>query len=200
MIIKMTGMSEKTADRITEYLRREGGIKTDDAEIYRYGFDVFIYSFMQLMLLLAIGAAVHRISATIIYLASALSLRRYTGGFHARTRLGCTCIACLLLGAVLFATSFCRGIFIYPVTYPVCAAFYLICFALYVPVEHENKPLSDKQKRTYKRWAFFISIFWLTIAVIAKYLRADIGDVIISALVVVAVSIVVSPERRCGNG
>lgn len=75
-------MSHYLSCKIADFLVRQQQIPEQEWEICQYGYDTLIYSMEQTFLLLILGALLH--------IASYFFIRRYTGGYHASTRLGCT--------------------------------------------------------------------------------------------------------------
>ncbi len=189
-------MSERLAHIVTDFLVKENVVRPEEAEIYDYGFGALFCDAGQTMLLLLIGMGVHRFWQTVLFLAVFTSLRKYTGGCHAETKIGCNCMSCFFLGVVLITASW-GGIFFESwFTYLLCSVFYGMCFYNYAPVEHRNKPLTKNQKSSYRIWGVWLSAVWLTIALVAKVYQQEIGDCIIATMAVVAVSMIIGQERR----
>ncbi len=170
-------MSEKLAHIVTDFLVREKAVQPEEAEIYDYGFGALFFDAGQTMLFLLIGISIHHFWQTVLFLTVFAMLRKYTGGFHTETRIGCTCMSCVFLGIVLVTTSWGSIFFESWFTYLLCSVFYGLCFYVYAPVEHQHKPLTKQQKYRYRTWGAWLSALWLFIAV-------------------VAVSMIMSPERR----
>ena len=189
-------MSERLAHIVTDFLVRENVVRPEETEIYDYGFEILFCDVGQTILILLIGISVHRFWETVLFLAVFTSLRKYTGGCHAETRIGCTCMSCAFLGIVLAITSWGSIFFEGWFTYLLCSVFYGMCFYTYAPVEHPNKPLTKQQKSIYRIQGAWLSVVWLVIAVIAGVYQSEIGDCIVSTMVIVAISIIMSQERR----
>ncbi|MCM1237090.1 MAG: accessory gene regulator B family protein [Ruminococcus flavefaciens] len=189
-------MSERLARIVTDFLVREKAVQPEEAEIYDYGFNALFFDAGQTVLFLLIGICVHCFWQTVLFLTVFASLRKYAGGFHAETRIGCTCMSCTFLGIVLVVTS--RGSIFFEgwFTYFLCSVFYGMCFYTYAPVEHQNKPLTKQQKNSYRRQGAWLSVVWLVIAVIARVYQSQIGDCIVSTMAIVAISIIMGKERR----
>ena len=80
-------MSRFLSCRIADFLVRQQQISEEEWEICQYGYDTLIYSTEQTILLLLFGLLLHQITGTLLYIAVYFLIRRYTGGYHASTRL-----------------------------------------------------------------------------------------------------------------
>lgn len=78
-------ISEKIADFFVE----KEVISEDDYKIYRYGADVFIENYFMTFILIFIGGVIGKGICTITYILTFVSVRRYSGGYHASTKAGC---------------------------------------------------------------------------------------------------------------
>lgn len=185
-------MSERLARIVTDFLVRENVVQPEETEIYDYGFGALFFDAGQTMLFLLIGIIVHHFWKTVLFLVVFTSLRKYTGGYHAETRIGCTCMSCVFLGIVLVTTSWGSIFFESWFIYLLCSVFYGMCFYNYAPVEHQNKPLTNQQKYIYRIQGVWLSAVWMVIAAIARIYQPEIGDCIVSTMVIVAISIIMS--------
>ncbi len=98
-------MSEKISGIITDFLLRKNVIKEEEKEIYYYGYETLIYSIWQMLLLLVLGMIMNQIVSTVIFLMVFVSMRKYTGGYHAETRMGCTFMTVVCYVTVLVMTG-----------------------------------------------------------------------------------------------
>lgn len=80
-------MSHYLSCKIADFLVQQQQISKWEWEICQYGYDTLIYTMEQTVLLLLIGICLHQIPGTLLYIAAYFLIRRYTGGYHASTRL-----------------------------------------------------------------------------------------------------------------
>ena len=80
-------MSHYLSCKIADFLVQQQQISKREWEICQYGYDTLIYTMEQTVLLLLIGICLHQIPGTLLYIAAYFLIRRYTGGYHASTRL-----------------------------------------------------------------------------------------------------------------
>lgn len=141
----------------------------EDKEIYSYGVWVLLSTIFTSLEVLLLGLVLHSVVESIIYLLILMILRSYTGGYHATTSAKCNMlsIGCfvgsvvLSKGLVMLDSKVVLGIILLAVE---------IIIFLKAPVEHENKPLSEKEKVQYRRYSIFLSL-GICIAVVLLYDR-----------------------------
>ncbi len=155
-------MSEKLSKAIIEILLKNGLIVRSEIEIYCYGYETLIYSIEQMMLLIFVGTILRRYWEVLVFTIVFVSLRRYTGGYHAHTRVGCTCITVIMYIVIILMTQI--TVFNTLTIYVFIFIFFWYAFFKNVPVEHYDKPLSCQQCRRNKRISFIISIFYTIIS------------------------------------
>lgn len=74
---------------LTEMLVKEQVIDKQDKEIYAYGLQLLLTSGLTSIVILIIGWWTHQLLGTISFLIALVSLRHYTGGYHASSYLKC---------------------------------------------------------------------------------------------------------------
>lgn len=148
---------EKLSTKAADYFVQNKVIEEEEYDICRYGLEIMLSSAGDIILLMLLGMLFHRTLETGIYLAVFCSLRRYTGGYHARTRLGCRMAT--LAGYLLFIMEirmFASNMVLFDSTPVVMGIIYIICLGVifYIaPIEHCNKPLTEMKKRKNRRGA-----------------------------------------------
>ena len=130
------------SDMMAFYLLNKKLITEDELPIYKYGLSAFVNSFSQIILLFLLGLCYGVISETVSFLLVFILTRRFTGGYHADTKL-----KCLLLGVFMWfiATSMSKvslSLNAILILYLVIVIFSVVITFKYAPVEHRNKPLS----------------------------------------------------------
>ena len=67
------------------------------------------------------------------------------GGFHAKTHLGCCCILAIVLSLFITFVKFVPNE-VYGIVSAIAVAFSVVIILMFAPLEHENKPISYKDK------------------------------------------------------
>ena len=156
-------MFKNSADKITQVLVESNIIRSDERELYSYGFNQGLTILLNLLTALVIGLFFNCVLEIIIFMTAYIPLRSYAGGYHAKTPLICYCLSTLLLVLVEFAVKYLHfNLFEFLVVYFVTSAVILILS----PIEDLNKPLECIECKTYKRkvikiWIIESIILWV---------------------------------------
>lgn len=139
-------MISKISEHITSFILKNADKSSEDLrEIYRYGIEIFISSFLNIFLILLIGFFTNTVTESIIFLLCFVPLRQVTGGWHASTYFVCNTVFCIsYILVLLFSFLFLKikSIFI-------AGAFLILGFLpiiLFCPVENPNKKIRNKKK------------------------------------------------------
>lgn len=149
-------MFSSIAEKITMHLEANNAFKSEDREIYRYGIQQGLSIMLNLSTTLLLGVVTGMIWESIIFSAAYMLLRRYAGGFHAKTPARCYIYSSAM---VLFALLGIKYVFD-SILISICMSIVgsLIIF-LFSPVEDKNKPLDASEQLVYqKRTRFYLIV------------------------------------------
>lgn len=152
-------MLEKVSKSITNSLRKKGIVLDEFADVYQYGFELLLSFLISTGLVFIAGIIVNRFIETLVFLIVFISLRSFTGGFHAMKYWICTVSTFGVYSLVMFVSSYVSVNF-----YAFYILFLIGSIILYIkaPVENPNKELTKKQKSNYK-WISLALFFGLTL-------------------------------------
>ena len=152
-------MLEKVSKSITNSLRKKGIVLDEFADVYQYGFELLLSFLISTGLVIIAGIIVNRFIETLVFLIVFISLRSFTGGFHAMKYWICTVSTFGVYSLVMFVSSYVSVNF-----YVFYILFLIGSIILYIkaPVENPNKKLTKKQKSKYK-WISLALFFGLTL-------------------------------------
>lgn len=180
------------SNRITNYLINNDLVTEDEREIYVYGFELFISSLINFIIVFFIGFIFNRLLQTLIFLITFCPLRQYSGGYHATNHFKCTVYFNLIYISVIF---FEKNILLNNSQYISILTLILasLIIALLCPIQDKNKPLSIMEKKYFQRTAIKILIVCdvvITITVLDNFYRnysiyAVIAIVLLACLMVV---------------
>lgn len=141
----------------------------DDREIYSYGMWILLTTAFTSMEILLLGVLFQCVVESIIYLLVLMILRSYTGGYHATTSRKCNMlsIGCFVGNIVL---SKCLVMVNSKGLLGILLLVVEIIIFCKAPVEHENKPLSEKEKVRYRKYSIFLSLV-ICVAIVLLYKR-----------------------------
>ena len=149
-------MFSSIAEKITMHLEANNAFKSEDRAIYRYGIQQGLSIMLNLSTTLLLGIVTGMIWESIIFSAAYMLLRRYAGGFHAKTPARCYIYSSAM---VLFALLGIKYVFD-SILISICMFIVgsLIIF-LFSPVEDKNKPLDAAEQLVYqKRTRFYLIV------------------------------------------
>ncbi|MEF9920772.1 accessory gene regulator B family protein [Anaerorhabdus sp.] len=95
-------MIENVGTKLGKYFFNKGYIEEDDIDAVRYYVEVFFNEYFQLLITIFIGYFISQFKETILYLIFFVAIRKYSGGYHAKTLLMCNLISYLLYFCGLF--------------------------------------------------------------------------------------------------
>lgn len=182
------------ANLFTDKLIQRDIIKSDDRELYAYGFwqgAILIFNFITV---LAIGLIFNMLFQSIMFMIFYGVLRPVAGGYHARTQHICYIFSILLLIIVLgllywfpWRPLWC---------FSILAVSVIIVFFL-APVEDENKPLDAMEQMVYKKRSRVISLVLSAIALISQILgQSKITNCISVSLLASAVMLILGKLKN----
>ncbi len=187
-------MEDKLAQYITDFLVEQKIIEKDDVDVYLYGLELILSFIINTLIILILGIILHRVDVTIVFLLIFISLRRFTGGYHAQTRFRCKISIIITHLIVMIFSVF------YDIGLIECMFLGILSFILiirYGPIENIYKPLTYEIRKKNKIFSLvFISIL-ISVGSIVNSKSHIISNAIFFTLVsVIALMIIPIIERR----
>ena len=99
-------MLTKIATRITNRLLLHRAITDEMTDIYIYGFELLISFLFSTTVIIAFGLVLNALLPTLAFLIIFITLRGFTGGFHAKTYLMCSIVTFSVYGIVMILSRF----------------------------------------------------------------------------------------------
>lgn len=157
------------AVKLTDYLIKNEIKEESQREEYVYGFEMFFQKAMGYGVLLLLGCVLHKFVPTILFLLTFCTLRKWTGGFHMRTEIGC-----FIISIVHFLLIMKLGeIYIIRMTFVQLGIILvsILIITLLAPLNHPNWNLNTKEVKQCKLLArMWVSIF-VGIVVVTEYMN-----------------------------
>lgn len=145
-------------------------------------------------ILLVIAILIHKVVLGMVYALSFVLLRKTTGGFHAKTFVGCligTSILFLLMLKII--TPFLSN---HIGMTSLLLLISIICVVRYAPVNHPNLTLTVEEKNNHRKWSRFVLCIELVFICLGFFLRMTWQQYIISGIITCAVFIVIAKLIR----
>jgi accessory gene regulator B len=143
-------MKNDVPAKITESLIKAGAVPPEDSALYEFGIRQGIFLVINIATAVLIGLFLGMVWQCIIFLIAYNPVRKYAGGYHAGTPVACYLISIPIITAALL------GIRLIPRNGYVCAIelfITLMIIVLLAPVEDQNKPATEREKKVYGRRA-----------------------------------------------
>ena len=190
---------DRLANTITDYYIRKKIIAEEKREIYSYGFKLIIADVINYVIIISLGIVFNRLIESTSFLITLCVLRQFSGGFHAKTFWLCrlsmiiTYICVMALSDIIAYKEYSI------ITVSIINVISIVFIAVFAPIVHPNKPLSDRQKRGNKIKSIITS-FFLSIASILLVI-ADVkpGVTISTTLLSVIILMIIGSATQKGG-
>ncbi len=149
-------------EKAVNCLVKENTASPEDVEIYRFGVEVTFLKTMHLFSDFLIAVCMKKVPEFLIIFGIFCAFRRNTGGYHAKTRVGCYVFSCLAVAAALEATE-AEVRLLYICMISLCEAVILILIS---PVENENRPLDEEEISCFKKRLYILTAIYFTALII----------------------------------
>lgn len=190
-------MIEKISKKITNHLTQKNVIKSETAEMYRYGIELVISTFIGIVLILLCGLVFDMFWMTVLYYAIFFTIRRFAGGYHANTYMGCKVVLVISTIVILAITKSLAFLKSYSLIMHILLLIFAISTLIQLsPIDSENKPLDTKQEKRCKLIVSVLSISFAIISLPVYYLKVECACVIALTLVLIAIMQIVEILRR----
>lgn len=160
-------MINNLSAQLTNRLIAKGTISENEQELYCYGFFMLLSQLLYFILAAVFGLILGRFFESVIFYIAFQFIRRYAGGYHAKTETRCeimsaiSIIACIVV--IRMSTTYNSNIVI-----PCLAAVATIFIAVLSPLDTPEKPLSEKEFRYFRKISWII-LFALATAIVISY-------------------------------
>lgn len=157
---------------IAESLEEQGIIKNSDLYICQYGLEAFISSFVEVGSILIISVLIGNFIEALLLFIAFIPLRLYAGGFHANTRLRCYLVS---IGVYIVFTIILKTLpsNLYFITNLFGTGFNIIIVFLHAPVIHDNRTVSDIEKKHYRKFSIYICMVESIVILILTILNSN---------------------------
>lgn len=166
-------MVTQICDFLTNRIRKEmPEINDERAEAIHYGLENIIGEMPKIALIFIIACILQIVDLTMISFASILLYRAFSGGFHAKTHIGCIiCTTSLYIGNVILSKMFLFDQeWIKYIIISIVWLFSMIMIRKYAPADTENVPILRKKDRKQKR---ILSYVTMTLTLLIAFLIKD---------------------------
>lgn len=177
--------------KITEKLIEKGIIEERkySADVYEYGIELILGDLINYILIFVTGTVLKQDAyIPLLYLIGFVSVRIFSGGFHAATHVGCSIfmIVFYLIFTLMYNVTLHMGIS-WVVLFIVLSYLPIILFA---PVRNKNRYVSEKKTRINRIRAICLYSAWTAVSVFMILNDMLIGYVISAVLYTISLNII----------
>lgn len=152
-------MIARLSKKMASFFVRNEVIKSEDEEVYEYGLQLLISTVFNGIIALILAIISGTVLQCVCYLAVFVLLRKSAGGFHAKTHFGCCCILAVILSLFIMFIKFVPNE-AYGIVATIAVAFSVVIILIFAPLEHENKPISDRDKNRLRKISVIYAILF----------------------------------------
>ena len=186
----MRDLIKYLAGRITDYFIKKKIILAEDKNIYIYGGEITISTFIGISIVIIIGLISYHILDSILFLLCFIPVRIYTGGYHADTYIKCN----LIFGAVFIMFLVVKNIIppeidlLFSISIMILSITTILILS---PIENKYKPLYGNEKIKYKIMSIIFSLIWCICSIILYIFNIKIYLSVALTMFTIATSMVV---------
>lgn len=160
-------MINNLSTHITEKLISSNTIKQEDKDLYIYGIFMLLSQLMFILLTVAFGLVLNCVIESIIFYIAFQFIRRYAGGYHAKTETRCEIMSTLSIFACLVVIRLSK-MFDFNMVLLCLTIISAVSIAVLCPLDTPEKPLSEKEFKYFRKISLII-LFVITAAVVLSF-------------------------------
>ncbi|MCL2053031.1 MAG: accessory gene regulator B family protein [Oscillospiraceae bacterium] len=193
-------MIEFVSGRLISFLVNKNAVSKnseDEIAYYKYGVEITLSSILNIVLIILIGLILGCIAESIIFLSCFITLRQFTGGYHADSYFKCNMTFCAVFLIVISLYTYTWqsiGVATSVLTGFLC----LIIICISCPIENINKPIKDERKNKLKYISLLLSGFLFLISILLITAKHKFGALTLYTLYSVTALIIVAKLKKGG--
>ena len=140
-------------------------LQEDEEDVYRFGLECLLLKVIHYSSYVAISCILHMTISILVSAIVLMPLRRKSGGFHARTRVGCYLFSCTIVVVVCLLNK---------IIFPLWRSIIILLMSNVIvvalaPIENENRILDRTERKIFRKQAIFILVI-ADVAIIISYM------------------------------
>ncbi len=176
-------MSMKLSYLIADFFMAQNWIRKEEKLVYVVGLDVLFSTLWQMTIVFLLGIWRGRFMEAAVYMLLILSVRRYSGGYHASTRTRCYTLftVCYLIADEIAHAMRNAGIGAL-VLYGMCSFLFAnVVFWFFVPVKNDRKKYREEKQNAARHRAFAGINIWYCLAAGISWVWPELTGMIFTA-------------------
>lgn len=159
---------DSVSKKCIEFFVANDIIKNEDKELYQYALSITISAVIHILTIIVLGIIFGLVVESIVFYMCFIAIRKFAGGYHAKTAGRCYFFSVLLsvLLLIVLKLLICNISDLVNVIIFNVSLVSLVCIWIMAPLDTENNPLSDKEKVVYRRVTRSISLLVFIVFVV----------------------------------
>lgn len=153
---------------ITSWLISCEAIGEADRELYEYAVHSLWLNIAPIFFVLLLGGVMGRIKEGILLIIPFFTIRKYSGGFHAKKESTCLVSSSLLLALCVYLT----GLLTYGIVLNILVIVSIISLMVFSPIDSGNRRLDAEEKKRYKFLTCAIALIFAGVYLILSMYHA----------------------------
>lgn len=166
-------MINKISSKIVEILIKHSLVENEDKELYLYGFFILLSQILYFIIVITIGILFNVIFESIIFYITFQFIRRYAGGYHAKTETRCEILSTLSILCCIVLIKLSKMYDIRIVLLSVSLVFAVLIFIL-SPLDTPEKPLNDKEYKYFRKISWIILSLIIIAIIVSFYFKFNV--------------------------
>ena len=188
-------MIKRTAEFFLKRFHIAEKLEKEQLEICQYGMEIILATLVNIGSVLLIGFLWGRLMESIVFLAGFVAIRQQTGGYHAGSYFTCN-LSLIICYSILLSIYHTTVSGFHWISLSVVFAIHFLVWYFFMPVENENKPLTDLQKGKAKRSGFYISVVYVMLSALCIKIQYQCGLMLAYTVSLVDVLALISVVKR----
>lgn len=163
-------MISTLSKKITNTLIHKNSISKDDRELYEYGFFMLLSNLYFTVITCLFGLIFGVFFESIVFFVSFMLIRKYAGGFHAKTEAQCQIFSTVSIFLSILIIRY-VNLEKMSVLFLVLTAIASVLIFAFAPLDTPEKPLDTKEKNYFKKISYIILTILDILFVVAYLLK-----------------------------
>lgn len=176
------------------FLIRKGALDKEYQETSVYGLTLLVEKVVTYLLLSGLALFMGKLAEGLVFAVCFVCLRQATGGFHAKTFLGCLAGSAVsfFIAVEVLAAWLDRC----PLAVAVLLVLSIFCVVVWAPVNHPNLLLTEEEMKKNRLWSRMILFIETVTVMLGYFLHRQWQQYIVSAVILCAVFILIAKIMR----
>lgn len=160
-------MINKISSKVVEILIKHSLVENEDKELYLYGFFILLSQILYFIIVITIGVLFNVIFESVIFYITFQFIRKYAGGYHAKTETRCEIFSTLSILACIVAIKLSKT-YDFQTVLLLITILSAVCIFIFCPLDTPEKPLSEKEFKYFRKVSWIVLLV-ISIAIIVSY-------------------------------